>query len=39
MTTQNGNFLTEDMINAIVDNELHYVIKHFDKFRDKFRKG
>lgn len=30
MTTQNGNFLTEDMLKAIVDNELNYILNNID---------
>lgn len=35
MTTQNGNFLTEDMLKAIVDNELNYILNNIDHFLDK----
>lgn len=32
MKTQNGNFLTIDMCNAIVANECKYITEHIDKF-------
>lgn len=35
MTTQNGNFLTEDMLKAIVDNELNYILNNIDHFLSK----
>ena len=35
MTTQNGNFLTEDMLKAIVDNELNYILNNIDHYLDK----
>ena len=30
--TQSGNFLTDDMINAIMENELNFIAKNFHKF-------
>lgn len=35
MTTQNGNFLTRDMLKAIVDNELSYILNNIDHFLSK----
>ena len=32
LRTRNGNFLTLDMVNAIVDNEVKFIKEHFDKF-------
>lgn len=35
MTTQNSSFLTEDMLKAIVDNELNYILNNIDHFLAK----
>ena len=32
ITTQNGSFLTHDMVNAIVANEVEYIIKNIENF-------
>jgi hypothetical protein len=38
MTTQNGNFLTKDMVHAIMENEIVYISNHIEKFINKFKK-
>lgn len=35
MITQNGNFLTKDMLKAIVDNELKYISNNIEHFLSK----
>ena len=35
ISTQNGRFLTNDMCQAIIDNEIEYIIKHIESFLPK----
>ena len=39
LTTQNGNFLTRDMVTAIMENEIRYIANHIEKFINKFKKN
>jgi hypothetical protein len=39
MKTQNGRFLTKDMCQAIVDNEVDYIINHISEFLPKYEVG
>lgn len=32
ITTRNGNFLTIDMVTAIIENEVDYICEHINKF-------